>query len=217
MKPLTPRPSPWKLTTSVLIPCAGAHAGLLPELVTQLASQTVLPDEVVISLSSVTSIPRFAKQPFRVKLITDRAKALAGKNRNRAADASTGDVLIYQDADDIAHPQRVEIAKQLFSNFYVEHLLHGYVKGAATPAWLGQRFQRVPARSRYEPYSYTHEFTNGNAVTTREVFQRVRWPEDVARGQDVVYNHAVRNRFPHRMVRLPLPLLAYRQHLSTAR
>lgn len=214
---LVARPSPWKVTTSILVPCAAKHVTLLPELMKQLATQTVLPDEVVVSISGATAAPRLVSQPFRVRVLTDAAKAYAGKNRNRAASASTGDVLIYQDADDVSHPQRVEVMKHLFGHFFVEHLLHGYTQSAVTPAWLAQRFQRAVDRARYVPYSYTHEFHNGNAVTTREVFRHVRWAEDVARGQDVVYNHAVRQRFPKRMVRLSLPLLAYRQHLSTTR
>lgn len=211
---LAKRPSPWKVTTSVIVPCAAKHAALLPELLKHLASQTTLPDEVVICISSTRDTPLLPKQPYTVRLITDAALAYAGKNRNRAASASRGDVLIYQDADDIPHPQRIEIAKHLFSNFFVEHLLHGYTR-STTPAWLAQRYTNATTNARYEPYSYTHTFTNGNAITTREVFQRVRWPENIARGQDVLYNKMVLARFPNRMVRLNLPLLTYRQHLST--
>ena len=214
---LRARPTPWKVTTSILVPCAAKHAVLLPELMKQLTSQTALPDEVIVSISGTTAAPNLPPLPFRVRILTDAAKAYAGKNRNRAASAARGDVLIYQDADDVSHPQRIEIAKHLFGHFFVEHLLHGYTQSAVTPAWLAQRFLNHVDRARYVPYSYTHEFHNGNAVTTREVFRHVKWAENVARGQDVVYNHAVRQRFPSRMVRLPVPLLAYRQHLSTTR
>ena len=215
---LQPRPSPWKAKTSVLVPCAAKHAALLPDLLKQFASQTTLPDEVVICISGMRDALLLPKQPYSVRLLTDASPAYAGKNRNRAASASSGDILIYQDADDIPHPQRIEIVKHLFSNFFVEHLLHGYTRSrSTTPAWLAQRYTNIAANARYEPYSYTHTFTNGNAITSREVFQHVRWPEDVARGQDVIYNKMVHARFPNRMVRLNLPLLTYRQHLSTAR
>lgn len=220
MTALVKRPTPWKVTTSVIIPCAAKHVPLLPEALKQLATQTVLPDEVVISVSSVTTAPTLPKQPYKVRVIVDSGIAFAGKNRNRAATASRGDLLIYQDADDVSHPQRIEIAKHLFGNFYVEHLLHAYTRAPSTPAaWLSQRhaLDTAAARARYEPYSYTHAFHNGNAMTTREVFRHVRWPEDLRRGQDVAYNHLVRNRFPDRMVRLSLSLLTYRQHLSTTR
>lgn len=216
---LTKRPSLWKVSTSVLVPCAAKHTSLLPELLKQLASQTARPDEVVISISGTAVPPRLPTQPYRVRVLADPAVAYAGKNRNRAAAASSGDVLVYQDADDVPHPQRIEIAKYLFGNFFVEHLLHAYTQAAITPAWLAQRHKldTATARARYEPYSYTHAFHNGNAMTTREVFRHVRWPENIRRGQDVAYNHMVRDRFPSRMVRLGLSLLTYRQHLSTTR
>lgn len=214
---LVKRPSPWKVTTSVLIPCASKHMVLIPELLKRLAAQTVLPDEVVIAISGTAVTPQLPAQSYRVRVLTDGAPAYAGKNRNRAAAASTGDVLIYQDADDVPHPQRIEVAKHLFGNFFVEHLLHAYTQTTVTPVWLAHRHkpETMVARARYEPYSYTHEFTNGNPMTTREVFRQVRWPETIRRGQDVAYNHMVRDRFPKRMVRLPLSLLVYRQHLST--
>lgn len=214
---LSKRPTPWMVSTSVLIPCTTKHVPLLAALLSHYAAQTTKPNEVVIAISGTDVVPRLSPQPYRLHVLTDPLPAYAGKNRNRAADASSGDVLIYQDADDVPHPQRIEIAKYLFGNFFVEHLLHTYTKAEISQTWLAQRHTptHVTARACYEAYSYTHEFTNGNVMTTREVFRRVRWPEDIRRGQDVVYNHSVRDRFPKRMVRLGLPLLTYRQHLSS--
>lgn len=211
------RPRLWPIRTSVIVPCAAKHAALLPSLLDELDRQTVHPDEVVIAISGTRSAPTFNRRAYRVHTLIDTGIAFAGRNRNRASDAAIGDVLIYQDADDVPHPQRIEIAKVLFGQFFVEHLIHTYVTSSASPAWRTQRFGADAAvkYAHYEPYSYTYEFHNGNAITTREVFRKVRWPEDIRRGQDVVYNHAVRARFPHRMTRLQIPLLAYRQHLST--
>jgi len=96
-----------------------------------LCNQTVLPDEVVISLSEIDKlnpalIKKFEnkKYPFPVKLIKHRELLWAGPNRNSACEHAIGDIFICQDADDLPHPQRIEIIKYFFENFDVNHLIH---------------------------------------------------------------------------------------------
>ena len=106
------------VTTSVIIPCFYGHFKHLDELMNALCNQTVLPDEVVISLSEIDKlnpalIKKFEnkKYPFPVKLIKHRELLWAGPNRNSACEHAIGDIFICQDADDLPHPQRIEIIK----------------------------------------------------------------------------------------------------------
>lgn len=213
------------LRTSILVPCIGKHAHLLPELIANIDRQVVAPDEVIIAISDARSaqVPQLrSARSYKLVILADSAPAYAGKNRNRAADQSTGDLLIYQDADDIPHPQRVAVAREVCERFDVQHLMHTYEHHrvpASFATWLAKRFppEHAAASALYERYTYTHQFTNGNIITTRGIFRRVRWPESLARGQDVAYNKAVALAFPKTMARISVPLLGYRQYLSSAR
>ena len=125
------RLTPLSLTTSVIIPCHQKHAKHLPELVMSFTKQTVLPDEIIISLSdykkvdpSVLEKIASSDYPFSVTLLQFENALSAGKNRNRACAEAIGDILICHDADDLSHPQRIAIIKYFFENFVVDHLVH---------------------------------------------------------------------------------------------
>lgn len=225
---LHPRRQPVAIRTTVVIPATVRHEQHLPELITALERQTVRPDEVAISISeclapSQTVQRRVRASPLRIRLRTDRATAYAGRNRNLAADASSGNLLVYQDADDLPHPQRVEIIAHLFGRYEVHHLMHHYQHALAPHvwrAWETHRFNMNAAGSTayYQEYGSdcAHPFHNGNNATSRVLFVEARWPEHLRRGQDVAYNRSViSTRFASRMARLPWQLVSYRQYLSS--
>lgn len=216
------RPSKANLRTSVIVPCVNAHANLLPELLAYVIAQSVRPDEVVISISGAVTAPPHVRAyaegcPFPVRILASALRANAARNRNRASDASTGDVLIYQDADDLPHPQRVEIIKHVFETYELHHVMHHFTKseGAQSPKWS---HYALPAAVHTDPsFVFYYDVTNGNVATSRALHRAVHWPENVSVGEDVHFNKAAYERFPGATGVLKLPLLFYRQHLSGTR
>lgn len=224
------RPKPLAVQTSVLVPCIGKHVDLLPDLLRHLAGQTCRPDEVVISVSSCPALPPAIDRAVRASAIPTRVlvnagTAYAGRNRNCAADASKGDVLIYQDADDLPHPQRVELVRRAFAEYFITHLIHYYTHATKPASWYGpgvagslsDRYddRRFRGALQHQPqYVYSLRIHNGNIATSRAVFNVARWDETMRRAQDFAYNKVVYNRFKRNVV-LSLPLIHYRQHLSS--
>ncbi len=116
----------------MIIPCVAKHFPYIFTLLQHFQEQTSPPEEIVISVSEIGQISedellRVEEYPwkFEVKFLKHSGKKSAGQNRNLACEIATGDLIICQDADDIPHPQRVEIVKYIFENYYVDHLLHG--------------------------------------------------------------------------------------------
>jgi hypothetical protein len=52
-----------------------------------------------------------------------------------AEELCLGDIILYQDADDLPHPQRVEIVKQYFETHDIVHLTHSYAFLGPLPPW----------------------------------------------------------------------------------
>ena len=224
------RPKRLALRTSVAVPCIGKHVDLLPDLLRHFERQTVRPDEIAFSISSCTQLSSVVaaalkKSPIPTIVKTDPGVAYAGKNRNRAAAATTGAIILYQDADDLPHPQRVELVKRAFEEHEIDHLIHLYTHatkpagryGPGVPGKLTDRYDeaRFKRELAHQPaYAYSFKIHNGNIATTRQVFQAVKWDETMRRAQDVVYNKAVYRHFKQNAV-LALPLVFYRQHLSS--
>ena len=112
------------MKTSLCIPLTSKHFKWLPNLFKSIEEYTEMPDEIVISASSVPdqqqafeNIVNVAKQykiTTQLSLFITNEKFLVGKNRNICIENASGDLLIFHDADDIAHPQRINILRTLF-------------------------------------------------------------------------------------------------------
>lgn len=118
---------------SFLIPCVYQHVESLKNISKLLDMSSVKPDEVIIHISSC---PEKFEHQFLQDLFSNNEYAFeyevtdefrdAGINRNNLAKSATGDLLIFQDADDFFHPQRIEFIEKSFQEEDIIHLVHSY-------------------------------------------------------------------------------------------
>lgn len=219
---LIKKTSPTPLKTSIIVPCYYKHFDYIFELLTHLQNQTILPDEVVVSLSECNKVPQETLEtvlntpwPFLLKVLQHEGKMSEGQNRNSACQASFGDVLICQDADDLPHPQRVEIIKYLFETYLIDHLIHQYT--AIENSFQNYDNDYVDVQTYYSRKYWkinVPDITNGNVALTREVFQKVKWGEKHQIGQDVQFNQRVYSLFTNKAI-AELKLLLYRNQFSS--
>ncbi len=208
--------SPKNNTTSIIIPCHYKHAIWLPSLLDTFAQQTVLPNEIVISLSEYTKVNPDLLQnlcsnrwPFTIQLLTCEEPISEGGNRNRACRHATGDVFICHDADDIPHPQRVEIIKFFFDNLPIDHLMHYYTHDAS-------RFRYFSNIAEIKWGYGDDRFTaNGPIAMTRRVFDKVQWVETFQVGNDVLFNDEVYRHFADSAICIQEYIYLYRPLLTS--
>jgi|GEM_PF-1087471 hypothetical protein len=217
------RDSPIMLKTSVIIPCVAFHFCHLESLLQCYAMQTYAPDEVVIFLSDIKSLDNGTQRicalknqawPFSLVILEQRERRSAGVGRNIACAHSSGDLILTQDADDIPHPQRVEVVKYLFENYKIDHLIHRWIPE-------GENFKNydtlMPSLHSFQNYDeinqafdYVH---NGNICFLSKITQTLRWEDDLTADHDVQFNREVYARFKS-CAFLPWDLILYRPHLS---
>lgn len=118
---------------SFLIPCVYKHIGNLSNIKNLLDISSVKPDEVLIDISScpvgfkdfyIEELFSSSEYSFSCNITAETRDA--GKNRNNLANRATGDILIFQDADDFFHPQRIEFIEKSFLENDIMHLVHSY-------------------------------------------------------------------------------------------
>lgn len=210
---------------SVIIPCAGQHFQFLSPLLIAFQTQTSPPDEIVISLSSIEHLEKEEvdaleqkRWPFHVKIIRSVGKQSPGLNRNIAANQTTGDVIVSQDADDLPHPQRIEIVKFIFENYVVDHLLHKWIP-EGEPFVLHQLDQIELTRFEHLDDLFASPFGdhlhNGNNAISRDVMNQIKWIDvkDLTGDRDVQFNHDVYAKFKNTAV-IPHGLIVYRWNYS---
>lgn len=215
---LIPKQDKCAMTTSVIVPCVARHFFWLSGLLESYQNQTVMPDEVVISLSEVEKLRPIEISKlengtwgFKLKILRNEGTIIDGENRTIAMDNSSGEILIFSDADDIPHPQRVEIAKYIFENYEVDHILHCWsphredIKGidiSALPILRFGSFQGVLGSVTY--------LTTGSPCYLRKIGNAIKW-EAI---KDMEYAYTVYRLFKNNIV-IPLPLILYRNNLSS--
>ena len=114
----------------VAVPCYIGHVKHLLSLLDSLENQTVLPDKVVVSSSSTDServIELHNKYSFPIAVITCVDKKNAAENRNiAAAHLLDMDYITFFDADDIMHPQRIELLHKVINENQSSVILHNF-------------------------------------------------------------------------------------------
>lgn len=111
----------------VAIPCYHGHIPALLELLDNLEQQTKLPDKVAISCSSTDEFPEIKNYGFSIETIVTKDKKNAAENRNIASSKLMDmDYITFFDADDLMHPQRIEILYNVCQNSNPDIILHNY-------------------------------------------------------------------------------------------
>lgn len=221
------REEPLELKTSVIIPCTANHFQHIGLLLERYAEQTQVPDEVVISLSQVELLAEevvaaveMGAWPFRVQILRHIGKRSAGMNRNLACKIASGDLFLCQDADDLPHPQRVEIVKFFFERYEIDHLIHAWVEE-------GEGWPEIPAKEALKLRYFKHyddigivyqagaavRFHNGNVCLLAFVAKERQWEDVLAYDKDRQFNRGVYETFKNHAV-TTYPLVAYRNRFS---
>jgi len=205
-------------TTSIIIPCHYKHAPHLKELLIAYEHQTILPNEIVISLSNANQAPEIINAinttswKFDVNLITHDNHLTAGQNRNSACKHARGDILILQDADDMPHPQRVEIIHYFFEKYNIDHLMHRWSK--SQDDWLYfDSLEKIPYKQG-NPNKIS-SYTNGAIALSKKLSTKVTWDSNTKRGEDVRFNSKAYKTIPkEKRIMLDVSLYQYRHSLS---
>lgn len=182
----------------VAIPAYVGHIELLFNLFDSIQNQTILPDKVVVSCSS-TKVSDFELDlysekmkhyTFLLELITTEEKKSAAQNRNIAASKlSDMDYITFIDADDIMHPQRIEILLRVFQeddsdiilhNYYNSEILDNMVKKIETSNVRQNSLKQCHSGCiTHKIYHNTNDKIHHGHVSVKQcVFNQVQFPEE---------------------------------------
>ena len=120
-------------TLSLCITCYDGDYHLLNNLLEECKKQTVAPDELIISSSGMKEnllldIDSVEINGKNIPVLTTNSldRHSEGKARNEGAKKSNMDIIQFFDVDDIPHPQRIELTKEVFNNYNCDALVHSY-------------------------------------------------------------------------------------------
>ena len=115
------------MSIGVAIPCYCGHIKNLENLLDSIENQTVKPTKVVVSCSSTKEKFETKQYSFPLEILIHSEYKNASQNRNIAT-GKLNDMkhITFIDADDIMHPQRIEILLKTFEDTDCDIILHNY-------------------------------------------------------------------------------------------
>jgi glycosyltransferase involved in cell wall biosynthesis len=183
------------MKTSLCVPLTYKHFKWLDNFFASVEKHTEKPDEIVISASNFLDpkkgfeeIVKIAKKydiNTEIKISVTNENLIVGKNRNICIDNAANDLLIFHDADDISHPNRISIIKHLFQkdnalalivqNYAVNHIVNGFYM---VPTWEVYDKTKVILHrfSNAEHYRKTRSHSGVPAVLKSKIGQ-IRYKE----------------------------------------
>lgn len=179
------------IRVGIAICCYKGHISILKRLLDSIESQTRKPNEVVVSCSSSEpdDIPyRRDMYSFPFRILTHSERKNAAQNRNYAAAQLTTDVVCFFDADDIMHPQRIEIIADCFqANPQLMIFLHNIEFSTSTIfpplrnvyLYMNQLSKCDWGSTILQVRLHHANIANGHASIRRSVLQHVTFQESV--------------------------------------
>lgn len=120
---------------SIVIPCHYSHFKYLPGILNIYEKQTMKPYEIVVVISEydklsedeINSLKLKSKYKFQLNIIKINEVSYAGNTRRIGTENAIGDIIIFQDADDIPHKNRIRIIRNLFKKHKkIDFICHSY-------------------------------------------------------------------------------------------
>lgn len=120
---------------SVVIPSTDKHFKYLDKVFLSYADQTMKPEEIVVSIANGHLVNKEEIRELRnkyswyfenIEIILHDRVVPEGPNRGEGTKVASNELIIYNDSDDLAHPQRVEIVDTIFNEYDINHLNHSY-------------------------------------------------------------------------------------------
>ena len=205
---------------SVVIPCIPIHFLMIKSLLRRMGEQTKIPEEVIISLSESDKVDNFFMKEvienvymFKLNIIKNIEKKTPGENRQIGSENAENDYIIYQDADDIPHPQRLEILLHVFTKYNANHITHLLTRTSKGLKNIHD-VKKITAHKWDKRSSIKGSHTTaGNIGINKKILDTVSWTSHKL-GEDTRFTDKVLKEYDN-CYRLGIILLLYRTQFSS--
>lgn len=154
------------LDISVVIPCYGPHLQYIDSTLSNIIDQTSLPKEIILISSETDDKTKqeivnkysslFENKNIIFKVINTTLQQYAGINRNAGAMLATSEYIMFINANDIIHPQKIEITKYFLKRYQPNMLLHSYTNNPSET--FNQKIDYINAKIIPNETLYTYTF-----------------------------------------------------------
>ena len=193
-----------KNTISIVVPCHIRHLKHVKSIILgNVSKQTLRPDEVIVVTNPVNNsyqeqvisfiFDDINKDYDIVKNFNVKESCTPGKIRNIGFEYSSGDIVIFSDADDLYHPTRNETIARIFEDYECDIVLHDYFLKEKDFIFKKIGYESilvdncVPSeisQTGNQPRNNDFGIAQGHASFKREVLKEIKYDEVLVPGED---------------------------------
>jgi len=202
---------------SFCITCWDGDFKFFNRLLPHLNSQTKLPDQFIISsstlsLEQIKSIPTEIKG-IPLKFINSKEPLYAGGARNQGAENCQTDFITFFDIDDIPHPKKIEITYQSLNLERTEAFVHNFNRGNkdfenCDPPYHFDFIKKTESIYLRPPNNSFSEVHHGHLTVKTDIVNSIGYNIEIRRAQDSYFcMDLMRNKF--NIAYSPISLINY--------
>ena len=169
----------------VVIPCHKPYIPFLRDCLDSIEFQTVKPDRVIVvcSSSNPEDIPdEYLQYSFECVIRTREGDYNQAQNRNEGIRHIDTDYVTFFDADDVMHPQRIELIRKYMND--TDLILHSYrtdmplFRCIRNPVVYQNELMRGPTGCAVFKPNWDAPLHHAQVTVRKEIFDRVMFRED---------------------------------------
>jgi glycosyltransferase involved in cell wall biosynthesis len=207
---------------SVCIPCVTKHVPLLRRCIISISKQTILPDEVIISISGIEEDKLYGIirqiedlyvefKKLNIRVLYEKELRFSGENRNRAISIANGDLITFIDADDLMMINRIAFLKWIFDiTPSCIGILHFFTENNESDVNINQSFDKYLLKK----YQYSDKLHYGHITLRKEMFDEFSYTS-IPRGQDFELVEKIISKYLENLYMYEAPLSCYISNNST--
>ena len=214
---------------SVVIPCIPKHLKYLEELISSIDDQTILPYQIIISISDYNDNDSKVLQEFyninfpnlNIVILNQLNEAYAGENRNRGCKVCTTKYVTFIDADDLMVKNKIEIVLELFQNNDMDALIHTFGDKDTNKLFDNETMKIVKEKSRciwlnHNCIGLKNIIHHGHITVKKSIFDVIHQDSSMKRGQDSHFVREIINN-DFKLYLIDKSLSIYRPQYSSSR
>lgn len=117
---------------NIVIPVCSLHKMCIQKCIDSINRQTRIPDKIILVLNEYekykTDYDVIISNNLECEFVKINTWEKPGINRNIGSNQCSDGIILYQDVDDIMHPQRCELVEKCFDKYDCDLLLHESVQ-----------------------------------------------------------------------------------------
>jgi len=197
---------------SIVIPCHPPYFQYLDRLFVNINTQTLLPLDVILVCSQCTQEKasflykqlELVKRGYELSIISSEDVCFASENRNKGVVLAKGDYIMFLDADDIYHKQKIEITSKMIEicnpNIIMHHFYNTTVNLNETitniiydrlDEFIKQNYfprnRENEITSEYTGFSLLRDIHYGSTVVKKSIFDTVKYENKMKLGEDGLF------------------------------